>query len=401
MKHILVLNSGSTSLKFKIFNYQNLKEIHNGLIEKIGLSPQSHRKSGTGGIPSAGKNSIIKFDNTIINSKKSIKSHQEALKIVKEFLVEKTQINISLVIHRVVHGGTEFNKPVKLNSKIITKISKYNNLAPLHNPINLKVAKYSLELWKTKQIAVFDIMFFKNLPPIAYLYPLPLKYYKKWNIRKFGFHGFSHQGMLQGSAKILKKKEDKCNIITCHLGGGSSISAIKNGKAVEISMGFSPVSGLMMMTRSGDIDPAIIFHLKNQAKLSLPEIYELLNHNSGLKGITQINDLRDIMILAGYKITLPTGRQEDYKPNIKANKEKKALAKLALDLFIYRIQRHISSYITLLPKVDAIVFSGGIGERNSDIRNLIFKNIYLPQKYKKIIVKCDEEKVMAQIVSKS
>ena len=376
LKYILVLNSGSTSLKFKVFNQESLKEIHSGIIEKIGS-----------------KKSIIEFDKTIVNKNKSIKSHQQALKIVKDFLARETNINITLIAHRVVHGGIKFTKAVKLDSKTINKISKYNNLAPLHNPVNLKVAKYSLELWPVKQIAIFDTMFFNTLTPVSYLYPLPLKYFKKHNIRKFGFHGFSHQGMLQGAAKILKKKESKCNIITCHLGGGSSISAIKEGKAVEISMGFSPVSGLMMMTRSGNIDPAIIFHLKKEAKLSLPEIYGLLNHNSGLKGITQIDDLRDIMILAGYKI-------KGYKSNIKPNKEKRDLAKLALSLFIYRIQRHISSYLTLLPKVDAIVFSGGIGERNSDIRNLIFKNVYFPKKYRKIIVKCNEEKIMARIVTK-
>ena len=377
LKYILVLNSGSTSLKFKVFNHESLKEIHAGIIEKIGL-----------------KNSIIEFDKTIINTKKNIKSHQEALKIIKEFLVKETSINISLIVHRVVHGGVEFKSPIKLDLKTINKISKYNTLAPLHNPVNLKVAKYSLELWKIKQVAVFDTMFFNNLPPESYLYPLPLKYFKKWNIRKFGFHGFSHQGMLQGSAKVLKKKENKCNVITCHLGGGSSISAIKNGQAIETSMGFSPISGLMMMTRAGDIDPAIIFYLKKEAKLSLAEIYGLLNHNSGLKGITQINDLRDIMILAGYKI-------KGYKSKVRTSKEKKELAKLALSLFIYKIQRHISSYITLLPKVDSIVFSGGIGERNADIRNLIFRNIHFPKKYRKIIVKCNEEKVMADMVKNS
>ncbi len=382
LKYILVLNSGSTSLKFKIFNKKSLKEIHSGIIEKIGS-----------------QRSIIEFDKTIVNKHKSIKSHQQALKIVKNFLVKETNININLIAHRIVHGGVEFTKPIKLDSKTINKISKYNNLAPLHNPVNLKVAKYSLELWSVKQIAIFDTMFFNTLTPVSYLYPLPLKYFKKYNVRKFGFHGFSHQGMLQGASKVLKKKTSKCNLITCHLGGGSSISAIKDGKAIETSMGFSPMSGLMMMTRSGNIDPAIVFYLAKEVKLSLPEIYGLLNHNSGLKGITQIDDLRDIMILAGYKITSPTGRQEGYKSNIKASKEKKDLAKLALNLFIYRIQRHISSYLTLMPKVDAIVFSGGIGERNADIRNLIFKNIHFPKKYRKIIVKCNEEKIMAELAT--
>jgi len=380
MKYILVLNSGSTSLKFKVFNKTSLKEIHGGTIEKIGL-----------------KKSIIQFDDSLVSNKKNVRTHYQALKIIKKFLSEETNIKISSIIHRIVHGGTEFNKPTKLNKAILRKISKYNNLAPLHNPINIKVAQDSLELWPVKQIVVFDTMFFKNLPAVSYLYPLPLKYYQKYHIRKFGFHGFSHQGMLRGASQKLKKSIFKCNLITCHLGGGCSISAIQNGQAIETSMGFSPMSGLMMMTRAGDIDPAIIFYLKKQAKLSLPEIYGLLNRNAGLKGLSQIDDLRDIMILAGYKITSPTGRQEGYKSNIKANAEKKKLAKLALDLFIYRLQRYISSYLTLMPKVDAIVFSGAIGERNADIRNLIFKNIYLPKKYKKIIVKTNEEKIMAQI----
>jgi len=376
MKYILVLNSGSTSLKFKIFNKQSLKEIHSGIIEKIGL-----------------KKSIIEFDGDLVTNKKNVKSHYEALKIIKKFLVKETNINISLIAHRIVHGGTEFTKPIILNPKTINKISKYNNLAPLHNPINLKVAQDSLNLWPIKQVAVFDTMFFNTLGVNSYLYPLPLKYYRKYNIRKFGFHGFSHQGMLKSAAKKLKKNINNCNLITCHLGGGSSITAIKNGQAIETSMGFTPMSGVMMMTRAGDIDPAIIFYLKKQAKLSLPEIYGLLNHNAGFKGLTQIDDLRDIMILAGYKI-------KGYKSSIKTTKEKRNLAKLALNLFIYKIQRYISSYLTLMPKIDALVFSGGIGERNADIRNLIFKNIYFPKKYKKIVIMSNEEKIMAEIVKK-
>lgn len=375
LKYILVLNSGSTSLKFKIFNYKSLKEIHSGIIEKIGL-----------------KQSIIEFDDSVISNRKSVKSHQQALKIINDFLLSETKINISLIIHRVVHGGSEFNKPTILNKKTIEKISKYNNLAPLHNPINLKVAKYSLIIWPNiKQVAVFDTLFFQTLPVVAYLYPIPIKYLKKYHIRKFGFHGFSHQGMLIGSAKILKKKINKCNLIACHLGGGCSISAIKNGKAIESSMGFSPMSGLMMMTRAGDIDPAIILYLRTVVGLKLQDIYKLLNFHSGLKGISKINDLRDIMILAGYKV-------KGYKSRIRTNKNNKVASKLALNLFIYRIQRYISSYVTLLPKIDAIAFSGAIGERNFDIRSLILKNLKLPKSCKKIIVECNEEKNMAESV---
>ncbi len=387
-KYILVLNSGSTSLKFKIFNYYSLKEIHCGAIEKIGL-----------------KKSIIQFDNSNIKNRKTIINHSQALKIINDFIKNETNIKISLILHRIVHGGVEFNQATKLDQKTINKISKYNNLAPLHNPVNLKVAQEALKIWpRIKQIGMFDTMFFKNIPLPAYLYPLPLKYFQKYNIRKFGFHGFSHQNMLKWSAKNLKKRINQCNLITCHLGGGSSIAVIKNGEPIEISMGFSPSSGLMMMNRAGDLDPAIIFHLLKNAKMSLNQIYQLLNFESGLRGMTKIGDLRDIMILAGYKIkNYSSPRLEKGlggKSNTKATKENKQLAKLALDLFIYKIQRYLSSYITLLPKIDAIVFSGAIGERNADIRNLIFKNIYFPKKYKKIIVKCNEEKIMAEIIKK-
>lgn len=365
----LVINSGSTSLKFKVFD-KDYNEFDFGIIEKIG-----------------DKDSIIEFKNK--KEVKFISSHGDALKIVNNYLKSK-KIEIESVIHRIVHGGDKFQKPIKLNPSVIKQIEKFNPLAPLHNPINLKTAKYSLNLWKkAHHIGVFDTMFFKTLPEIAYLYAINYDIAKKYKIRKFGFHGFSHYGMLKSASHILNKKTSEINLITCHLGGGSSISAIKNGKPIEISMGFSPNSGVSMMSRSGTIDSEIVFYLEKNG-LKNEEIKNILNFTSGIFGISSIKDLRDIMILCGYKIP-------GYKSKIKSNKNLKKRAQLALDIFIYNIQRQISSYVTLFDKLDAIVFSGGIGERNSDIRNLILKDLKILNHIKTLVVKSNEEKCMLML----
>jgi len=322
MKYILSINSGSTSLKFKLFDL-NLNQIRYGVIEKIGQD-----------------NSIINLDNDIV--RKKVLSHKEALEIVHEFLLFDGKNDLDFVVHRIVHGAQEFSEPVILSNSVLSKISKYNELAPLHNPINILVAKNAISIWKKiKHIGVFDTMFFKDIPDYAYTYPLSKVYLNKYkNIRKFGFHGFSHQGMLQEVSKRLNKNINECNIITCHLGGGSSVAIIKNGKAIDVSMGFSPVSGLMMMTRSGDIDSSIINYLISK-KEKIEDVFKSLNFDSGIKGVSEINDLRDVMILCGYKI-------DGYKSNIKKTSENKKHAKLALSMFVYRIQRFISSYMTLL-----------------------------------------------------
>lgn len=368
---ILVLNSGSTSLKFKIFD-KNQKEYNSGVIEKIGS-----------------EKSIINLDGKTEHYK--ISNHKQALNIIKE---KYQNLKFEFIVHRIVHGGSEFTKPVLLNKSSIEKIKKYNDLAPLHNPINLSTAQEALLIWKNvKQFGAFDTMFFSTLEEEVYTYPINLEISKKYNIRKFGFHGFSHQKMLEDSAKILKKSKNKCNLITCHLGGGSSISAIKNGKAIEISMGFTPNSGLMMLSRSGDIDSSIINYLNKKHNINIERIDKMLNFESGIKGISKLDDLRDVMILNGYKI-------KGYKTHTKINPETKKLARLALKMFIYRIQRYISSYMTLLPNIDAIVFSGGIGERNEDIRKLIFKNLYIKGKIKTIVIKANEELAILNSVTK-
>ncbi len=362
----LVINSGSTSLKFKIFD-RSFKELDFGVIEKIG---QEH--------------SILQFKDkkNILN----INSHKQALEIARDYL-ETKNINIETVIHRIVHGGDEFTKAIELNKESIKNISKYNSLAPLHNPINLKTAELSIITWKNaKHFGVFDTMFYKNLEKHVYTYPIKQQVSDKYKIRKFGFHGFSHYGMLQEASKRLNKKINKLNLITCHLGGGASISAIKNGIAIDTSMGFSPMAGIMMITRAGTIDPGIIFYLQEQG-FKNSEIKNLLNYDSGIKGVSGIGDLRDIMILCGYKIP-------GYKSHVKASKELKKQAKLSLDMFIYSATRQISSYITLYDKIDAIVFSGGIGERNKDIRNMILKNLKILKNSQKLVIKCNEEKYM-------
>ncbi len=362
-KNILVLNSGSTSLKFKIFDFsENL--ISQGQIEKIGSS-----------------NSILDFKE--FKKNKNIKNHEQGLKEIRKIISDQ---KINFVVHRFVHGGSEFTKATKLNSKTIKKLKKYNSWAPLHNPFNLKTASCSLKIWtEIPQYAVFDTMFFQNLPFVAQTYAINKKYIQKYKIRKYGFHGFSHENMLFQSAQKLKKSPSKCNLITCHLGGGISVSAIKNGQAIETSMGFGPLSGPMMISRSGSIDPSLIFYLLNQ-KIPLSELEKSLNFESGIKGLSDFSDLRDLLIKAGYKIP-------HYSSN-KKNTLSSSSAKKILEIFIYQIQRYISSYAGLFDQLDAIILSGTIGERNSDIQKLIFRNLYLHKKFKKIIIPTNEELMM-------
>ena len=367
----LIINAGSSSLKFKIFN-ENYTEIASGLVEKIGL-PGSF------------------FDWKINKTKGKLKSvvndHQSAINLILKFLQQKNfdLSAINKVGHRVVHGAEEFVEPTLLTNEIIKKIAKYNKLAPLHNPNNLSGVRACLKLFpKAKNYAVFDTAFHSTLPEYAYLYPLPLSIYKKYAVRRYGFHGISHQYVSLKAIKELKNKN--ANLIVCHLGSGCSISAVKKGKSIDTSMGFTPLEGLMMSSRSGDIDPAIVLYLQTQG-MTPAEIDELLNKKSGLKGVSGLKDMREIMIGCGYKI-------KSYNSTVKWTAKKKKLAQLALQMFVYRVRKYIGAYSLILGKVDAIIFTAGIGERNADVRNLIMKNI----KTKSLVVPTNEELMIAKLI---
>jgi len=317
---ILVLNSGSSSIKYKLFDKESLDEIHSGIKEEV----KNHKEG------------ITKI----------------LIKLKEENLISDSK-DIFCVGHRVVHGGDFYNKATLINDEVIKKIEELCDLAPLHNPANLEGIKaIRATLGEIPQIAVFDTAFHQTMPQYASMYPLPYEYYEKYHIRKYGFHGTSHQYIAKAAAKQLGKKLEECNFITLHLGNGASACAIKNGKSIDTSMGFTPLEGLMMGTRCGDIDASLVYYLEEQLHCSSDEIYNILNKKSGFKGICGTNDLREVMKL------IDAGELH---------------AQLALDMFLYRVKKYIGSYLMILEKIDAIVLTGGIGEHSKIVRDTIYE----------------------------
>jgi acetate kinase len=317
---ILVINSGSSSLKFQLFQMPSQEPVHTGLIERIGL-PGS-----------------------------DISNHADALREVISSLTEAGFIidtkEIIAVGHRVVHGGEHFSGPTVITEEVKAKIKALFSLAPLHNQISYTCIEVAEETFPAaKQVAVFDTSFHHTLPEYAYRFAIPKKYYAEQGIRVYGFHGTSHKYVSGEAMKYLNKPDAK--IISIHLGNGCSMAAVKAGKSIDTSMGFSPLSGLMMGTRSGDIDPSVIFHLLEQQGNSPEKLNNLLNKGSGLYGVAGFNDMRDV-----HKATA-AGSEE---------------AKLALQLYAYRIKKYIGAYAAVLNGIDAILFTGGVGENDKLMR---------------------------------
>lgn len=368
---ILILNAGSSSLKAKLFD-QNLKEIKSFKIERI------------------------KSDGS--------KNHTEA---TKEILTKIDLEKIKIIGHRVVHGGDKFVAPTEITDEVITEIEKLSNLAPLHNPPALEVIKEtqkSLDRLGTRQFAVFDTAFFRDLPKEAKYYPLPYEYYKK-GIKKYGFHGISHQYAIEealeehsyrpASLASPRDSASKGNLITIHLGAGCSITAIEKGQPIETSMGFTPNDGLMMMTRTGGIDPSIVLFMMRQMNLSPEKIENILEKQSGLLGISGVSDdMRDILFVAGIKV-----EDKDYvmPSNIQCDREHIKRSELAIKLFCRTVKKFIGGYIALLNnKVDALVFTGEIGYGSSILREKIAKDFGI----KIIAIKPNEELAIARGIIK-
>jgi acetate kinase len=365
MSYTLIFNIGSSSIKFKLFD-EKFKEVFGGQAEKIGQKDPLFTFLGYRG-------GLILEDY----------DHEISLGFLLHMIGEKVDLKkITKVGHRVVHGGEEFVKPTLIDKKVLTRLTKYNKLAPLHNPYNLLGIKFCLKKMSwAKNYAVFDTAFYSSLPDYAYRYALPNKIYQKYGFRKFGFHGISHEYVASQAAKKLKKPLSKLNLITCHLGSGCSITAIKQGKAVDTSMGYTPLEGLMMLTRSGDLDPAIPLKMVERG-IKVEEVEKMLNFESGIFGLTGFKDLRDVLTAAGYNV-------KNYKSSKKVSNEKKAMARMALNMFTYRVRKYIGAYTAVLGKVDAIVFTAGIGERSEIVRKLITKS--LPFKIKTLVVPTNEE----------
>ncbi|MBG07442.1 MAG: acetate kinase [Halobacteriovoraceae bacterium] len=344
---ILVLNAGSSSLKYKLFDLDSNLVLASGLVEKIG-EERAHL--------------IYEAQNKEAYEEEApFKNHKEALEKIISLLLDKklgvlkSVSELQGVGHRVVHGGESFKTPCKVNEEVLKGIENMIPLAPLHNPPNLEGLKVSMSLFsEVPQVAVFDTSFHQTMPKYAFRYALPEELYEKHGLRRYGFHGTSHHYVAKEASKYLKIPFEKLNAITFHLGNGGSMAAIKDGKSIDTSMGMTPLEGLVMGTRSGDIDPAIPFFLERELKMDLTTIDKLLNKKSGLKGICGKNDIRDISELS------------------KIGDEK---ATLALKIYSYRIKKYLGAYLTLLPNLDTLIFTAGIGENSTLVREMILKDL--------------------------
>jgi len=367
---VLVINSGSSSIKYQLLNMENENVLAKGLVERIGIDGSRivHRVNG-------GKN-IIEED---------IPNHDSGLKMVLDLLVSSDQgvleslEEIDAVGHRVVHGGERFASSVRINKEVLDTIELMSFLAPLHNPANIMGIRASMELLpNADQVAVFDTSFHQTMPKTSYLYAIPYEYYEKYKVRRYGFHGTSHRYVAKKTAELLGEKLEDLKIISCHIGNGASVAAVKNGKSIDTSMGFTPLEGLAMGTRSGDLDPAIIEFICKEEEITPKEMLNILNKKSGMLGVTKkYSDMRDI---------------EDNAI------EGEKVSRLAFDIYEYRIAKYIGAYAAAMNGVDAIVFTAGVGENSPIMREEIAEK-YLGYLGVKIDKKVNDFKGEEKIIS--
>lgn len=344
MSKILSINAGSSSLKFKLYSMPTEDVLVSGLVDRIGhddciftyhVGSESHR------------------------SVQPVADHTEGVKLVIDALLEsgviKDKSEIIGVGHRVSHGGRYYTQSVEINHDVQQKISDLSSVSPLHNPVNLLgIEAFEKLLPSAKEVAVFDTSFHSTIPAKAYMYALPYEYYEKYGIRRYGFHGQSHQYIYSEVSRLFSDKYSS-KVISCHLGNGASICAIKDGKSVNTSMGFTPLAGLVMGTRSGDVDPNILPFLAEKEHLSADGIRQMLNHKSGLLGISGVsNDVRDIL---------------------KAEKDGNKRAKLALEVYVHQIQHYIAAYTADLEGLETLVFTAGVGEHSAPIRHRVCEGL--------------------------
>jgi len=345
---ILVINCGSSSLKYQLIDMQNEEVIAKGLAERIGID-----------------GSLLKHqpkNSDKVTIERPMPTHREALLTLVEALTDnnygviKDMGEISAVGHRVAHGGEKFAYSVLLDEDVINSLKDYIDIAPLHNPPNIMGIEACRHIMpNVPMVAVFDTAFHQSMPKEAYVYALPYEYYEKYKIRRYGFHGTSHKYVSERAAAMLDKPISELKLITCHLGNGASIAAVKNGKSVDTSMGFTPLEGLVMGTRCGDLDPAIIKYIADKENISFAQIDGILNKKSGVMGISGVSsDFRDIENAAC------DGNER---------------AKLALNVFVYRVKKYIGAYVAAMNGVDAIVFTAGLGENSAEIRSKVCKEM--------------------------
>jgi len=346
--NVLVINCGSSSLKYQLFDMTNESVLAKGLVERIGME-------GARLIHRPAKKEKYEIETEISNHEKAIALVLKALVDAEHGVIESLD-KINAVGHRVVHGGEDFSGSVLIDEKVMKALNDNISLAPLHNPPNIMGIEACEKLIPhVTQVGVFDTAFHQSIPKYAYLYGIPYEYYEKYKIRKYGFHGTSHKYVAERAAIMLKKPIENLKIVTCHLGNGASITAVQGGKSVETSMGFTPLEGLMMGTRSGDIDPAIISFLMEKEGWSLEYAVNFLNKRSGVLGVSGVSsDFRDIESGA-----------------IEGNER----CQLALDRFAHMVKKYIGSYTAVMNGLDVLVFTAGLGENSHSMRSKICEGL--------------------------
>ena len=343
---VLVINCGSSSLKYQLIDSETEVALAVGLCERIGIDGRLNHT------PNGGEKVVIE---------QAMPDHEVAIRMVLDALtnenygVIKNLDEIDAIGHRLVHGGEKFTKSVIIDDEVIAGVEECSPLAPLHNPANLIGVRACQAIMPgVPNIGVFDTAFHQTMEPVAYMYGLPYEYYEKYKVRRYGFHGTSHSFVSKRAIQMLNLDPDNSKIIVCHLGNGSSISAVKNGKVVDTSMGMTPMEGLVMGTRCGDMDPTIVEYLAHSLNKSLEEVMVLLNKKSGVLGIS--------------------GVSSDFRDLDKASNEGNERAKLAVEVFSYRTAKYIGSYIAAMNGVDAIVFTAGLGENNIVVREQVLNH---------------------------
>lgn len=382
MKNVLVINAGSSSLKYQLIDMEDESVIAKGIVERIGIDHSLIKHKPTGKDP--------------VKIEKPIADHVEAMAAVMSALTDKVHgvigdlSSIEAVGHRVVHGGEKFSSSVIIDEEVMDAIKENIEIAPLHNPANIMGIEACRKIMPdVPMVAVFDTAFHAKMPKKAYLYGLPYEAYTKYKVRRYGFHGTSHGYVAKRAAQILKKDVKDLKIITCHLGNGSSIAAVNGGVSVDTTMGFTPLEGLVMGTRSGDIDAAIVPHLMNKMDMTIEEAISYLNKESGVLGLSGVSsDFRDLWAAAD------------------AGNER---AQTALDVFCYKIKKYIGAYAAAMGGVDVITFAGGIGENDGPVRALAcegleFMGIKINEEFNKplrereAIISTPDSKVTVMIV---
>ncbi len=345
---VLVLNCGSSSVKYQFIDTEKKLALAKGLVDRIGMAGAvlSHQR----------------YDGNQIKISGEILDHQIAIEYVLAVLLSKNhgviddKKDIEAVGHRVVHGGETFSGSVLITDEVIKALQDNIELAPLHNPPNIKGIQAATRILPgTPQVGVFDTAFHSHMPPKAYLYGIPYELYRKYKIRRYGFHGTSHLYVSKRAAELMGRKYEELKIITAHLGNGCSMAAVDRGISVDTTMGFTPLEGLLMGTRSGDLDPQVILYVMGKEGLSLNEAATMLNKHSGLIGIS--------------------GESSDMREILAAVKDQHQRAKHAFDIFCYRIKKYVGAYAAAMGGVDALVFTGGIGENSPEVREEVCKDM--------------------------